>query len=216
MKFVHFKLKLFSGNTIEGTLVNSDNPKLPSSLSFDTSLPKYKTISLSEPISDSFTFIDVQLSKMKVNEDVETITIGKKYFFVNNSIEKRKQALVSVVSLLVDNERIHIPEQSITVLNSLNESVQFNLSDLGLRFVPVVKDKNYTENYFINNVFYFNDVDFSYNPKHATALNNAMPDIKAKLEHDNVDFVFFNARTCNFVNSMRQDVYMIKKEHFNK
>ncbi len=214
MKFVNFKLKLFSGNTIEGTLVNSDNPKLPSSLSFDTSLPKYKTISLSEPISDSFKFIDVQLSKMKVNEDVETITIGKKSFFVNNSTEKRKKAIVSVVSLLVDNERIHIPEQSIAVLNSLNESVQFNLSDLGLKFVPVVKDKNYTENSFINNVFYFNDVDYDYNKKHAISLNDYMHHIFEKLDKDNVDFVLFNAQTCNFVNSMKKDVYMIKKEHF--
>lgn len=214
MKFVNFKLKLFSGNTIEGTLVNSDNPKLPSSLSFDTTLSKYKTITISESISDFFKFIDAQLSKMKVNEEVETITIGKKSFFVNNSTQKKKLSITSVVSLLVDNERIHLPEQAIGAVNSLGENVIFYLSDLGIRFIPVVKDKNFTDNTFINNVFYFNDVDYDYNKKHAISLNNYMHQIFEKLEKDNVDFVLFNAQTCNFVSSMKKDVYMIKKEHF--
>jgi len=214
MKFVNFKLKLFSGNTIEGMLLNSDNHELPSSLSFDTSLPKYQTITLSEPISDSFKFIDAQLSKMKVNEEVETIQIGRKSFFVNNFTQKKKLSVTSVVSFLVDNERVHIPEQSINTINSLGENVTFNLSDLGVPFISVVKNKKFTDNTFINNVFYFNDVDYDYNKKHAISLNDYMHHIFEKLENDNVDFVLFNAQTCNFVNSIKKDVYMIKKEHF--
>lgn len=217
MKILNFTLNFFEKRKekISGTFVISSNKNLASTLSFDTDDVAYKTITTTETIQDHFEFINSQLRKFKVNEYVEKIKIDGKSFYVDNLTQRKKNALQSAISLLENNNRIHIPEQTVKVLNSKGETVEFKISDLGIPFIEVVKNKKYTENSFINNVFSFNDVNYQYNPNHSKALNDAMPDIKQRLKALNdSSFVYFNARTRQFASKLGTDVYMIKAEHF--
>ncbi len=216
MKFVNFNLNFFDKTTISGVLAISSNPKLPNTLTFDTTLEVFKNVIVKEEIVDHFKFIEGLLKKFKIIDKIETITTKGKTFYVDNATQRKKLALQNVASFLINDERVHVPEQEITVLNSNNENVSFTLSDLGVRFVPVVKNKEYTNNYFINNVFYFNDVDYEYEPKMAKSLNDNMNNILEYFDKTDSTIVYFKWKAGIFSSKLGKYTVMVKLEHFNK